>query len=152
MEESHKRGPHFRNAGRLQELWNALVPTKDIARELGYYDSRNVCRAVRSMRKAGYEFIYRGAGRPRKDGSQPVWQEYQRPPTEAQREYWRRLGPLKKEFWAARRKEREVRAAERLDAVVIPLRPVIQNGTFRCTYCSGRTDDPMGHPSCRSVA
>jgi hypothetical protein len=153
MEEPQsKRGPHFRNAGRLQELWNALVPTKDIARELGFYDSRNVCRSVRAMRKAGYDFIYRASGRPNKDGTQRAWRKEPKAPTEKQRAYWAALGPLKKEFWALRRdKEKELKAKQAFDALVIPLRPTIENGVFRCSYCSGRTDDPMGHPSCRDA-
>lgn len=148
-----KKGPPFRDGGRLQELWNALVPTREIAQELGFYSVRNVCRSVRSMRKLGYHFIYRGAGRPRKDGTPnaPRRRKVQ-PPTEKQKAYWARVGPIVAEYHASRRKERDVRLKARLDELVIPIRPKVEGGTFRCTYCQGRTDDPMGHRSCREVA
>lgn len=153
--DAPKRGPSFRNAGRLQELWNALVPTQEIARELGYYSTRNVCRAVRSMRKIGYHFIYRGAGRPKKDGTpNRVYHQKARAgrrPTEAQLAYWATVSALKTEYYAKKREKENHMIEEKLKA--LSTRPVIEGGTFRCRFCSGRTDDPMGHPSCReSVA
>lgn len=149
----HKLGRPFKDAGRLQQLWNDLVPTKAIAAELGFYSSRNVCRSVRAMRKLGYDFLYRGAGRPKKDGTQRTWRIFEpKPPTPKQLQYWAKVADLMTERHKQKQEETKTlvdRAAARLE---IPKTVHVEGGTFRCSYCTGRTNDPMGHPSCRNVA